>query len=284
VPKHALESANAANQTSLLLMSGLIGPPLGAIIFAVSSGAPLSLDAVSFLIAAALVARIARRGFTHPAPSGTPQRIWDSLREGVSFLYHHRTLRSLALVLAAVNAGTSGLAASLVLYVLHVLHLPGVAYGWIFASYAVGGAVGSMLGARLIRRWGQRACCMATLIGTAAAVLAVGLLPNLAILILALVLAGLSVGLRNVTLVSYRRRIVQREMLGRVNSAYRMIIFLAVPAATITVGALGSTFGLQVAYTIAGVALAATAFLAIPTVRQLPGPRRLDSDTRAGAG
>jgi ABC-type sulfate transport system permease component len=63
-----------------------------------------------------------------------------------------------------------------------------------------------------------------------------------------------------------------------------MIIFFAVPAGTVTIGALGSAFGLRVAYTIAGVGLAATALFAIPTVRRLRGPKRLVSTATADGG
>jgi MFS family permease len=290
VPRSALESANAANQTSLLLLSGMIGPPLGAVLFVVAHGAPFSIDAASFLVAAALVARLARPGRQgrpgrpgrlarrSPGPavaSGPKPGIWASLREGASFLWGHSTLRSLALILAAINAATSGVAASLVLYVLDVLHLPRADFGWLLAGYALGGAIGSVLGVRCIRRWGQRGCCAATLLGTAAGVLAIGVLTSAAVVVIALSLAGFSVGLRNIVLVSYRQRAVERSMLGRVNSVYRVTIFVAISAGTVVIGALGSALGLRTAFTIAGVALVAIAVLSLPTIRRLPGRPQL---------
>src|SRR3954447_9748666 len=61
VPKEHLGKANARLYATYTVGNQLGGPPIGALLFAVGAGVPLGLDAVTFAVAAALVARIGTR-------------------------------------------------------------------------------------------------------------------------------------------------------------------------------------------------------------------------------
>jgi hypothetical protein len=62
---------------------------------------------------------------------------------GCAVLWRHKLLRALASLLLVVNLVGTGVVAILVLYVLQVLELPEAGFGWLVATYAVGGSARS---------------------------------------------------------------------------------------------------------------------------------------------
>lgn len=294
VPEKDFERANSVNQLSLVLLANLLGPPAGAILFVVAAGAPFAVDAVSFAVAAVLVARAVtmmrqraavsavpepktpgggvggddgggRRGAVAPAGMG------DQLRDGLRFLREHPVLRTLAATVGVINMVVGGVIAILVLYCLEVLRLPQQAYGWLIACFGVGGIVGSLLTARLVARYGQGACALASTVVFGMTVLALGLAPDVAVVVPSLVLGGAASVLWNVVTISYRQRVVPRELLGRVTSVYRMVAFLAMPLGAAGAGWLAHATGIRRAYDAGGVLILLAALVAHRRMREMSG-------------
>ena len=89
----------------------------------------------------------------------------------------------------------------------------------------------------------------------AAANLAVGLVPTVAVTAVAFVLSGATSGLWNVATISLRQRIVPDELLGRVTSAYRLIGLGAMPVGAAAGGLIARSYGLTAPFLVAGVLL-----------------------------
>lgn len=182
------ERANALTQTSLLLSSTLVGPPLGAALFVAVAGSPFAANAASFAVAAALLATCVRRPPERPRLESSG--VWQQLREGLVYLAHHRVIRTLSVAVGVVNAVSGGIFAVLVLYVIQVLQLPDVAYGAMVATFAVGGLLGAVAASWAIRRFGQRTCLLAPLFGFGGAALTLGLTTSVPVVVAASVVAG----------------------------------------------------------------------------------------------
>jgi predicted MFS family arabinose efflux permease len=262
----ALERANGYYQASALLTSALVGPPIGAALFVLNAGLPLVIDAVTFGLAAILVASVRR---AVPAADPRPRRsLRVELVEGLRYLWGQHVLRTLAFLLLVVNFVGSGVVAILVLYVLDVLELPEAAFGWLVATYAVGGLAGAVLVPRIAERVQVFASVVAggTLMG--AGITLLGVWPSPGPAVVGVVLAGFGSVWWNVVTVSLRQRIVPRALLGRVTSVYRMIGLGAMPLGAAGAGYLAHQTDLQTPYVVLGLTNLLVVWLSAPTLRR----------------
>jgi hypothetical protein len=108
VPPDGLARANARLLGTYLVGNQLIAPPFGAWLFVVAPALPFALDAASFLAAALLIAPLLWRHA--PAPQAARRRtLRAEIGEGLGWLWHHRTLRLLAVCVGVMNLLRAGL-------------------------------------------------------------------------------------------------------------------------------------------------------------------------------
>lgn len=270
----ALERANGYNQAALVLLANLIGPPLGAVLFVLHHGLPILVDAISFAAAAVLVFLVRRAA---PARAVSPDRnLGRELREGLLYLWRHKLLRSLCLLLLVANAVGAGIIAILVLYVLEALHLPEAWFGWLVATYAVGGVVGAFLAPRLARRFSTFTNLIVSMLVLGFSVVVFGLVDELALIIPGAVLMGFGSTWWNVISITLRQRIVPPELLGRVTAVYRMVAFCAAPVGAVGAGFLAHRTNLHTPYLVMGLIQVAATFAFAPLIR-----RELSADARS---
>lgn len=273
-----LERANSLNQVALLFAAMLIAPPIGAIWATASHTMPFLLDAVTFAVAAVLLWRLAsshlvRAHMQPPAPepvAAAPGIVWAELREGLSYLWRQRGLRTLAIAAGMINGISGGIVSILVLYVSTDLGLPDTAYGFAMALFALGGVLGAVVAEPLVHRLGAQLAVLTSLGSFSAAAFGLGLLVAPAPAALALVIAGFGGLLWNVVTVTYRHRVVPRALLGRVTSTYRLIAFAGMPLGAVLAGFLAHFLGsIPVVYVMGGAALLLTTAFVWPGLRDL---------------
>ena len=88
--------------------------------------------------------------------------------------------------------------------------------------------------------------------------------PSAAVAAGALFVEGFAVSLGNVASMSIRQERVPREMLGRINSAFRMVTYGAVPAGALVGGLVSQLWSLRGAVLVAGVAQTLVVVLTVP--------------------
>lgn len=272
----ALERANSWTQTSLVMGANLAGPPLGAALFVWLPGFPLVLEAASFAVAAALVALLRRRMDDRPPPTSAARTsLGTELADGLRYLLGHRLLRTLAMLLAAINAISGAVVSLLVLYVLEVMDYPEAAYGWFMAVFAIGGIVGAAAVPQLKARVGTFTAVLLAAGGFTVGALLMGLLPYLPLVVVGIVVTGIGSSLWNVITMSLRQRIVPSHMLGRVTGVYRMLGLGAIPFGAAAGGVVAQATNVQVAYVVAGVVVGAATIASVVPLRtglaELPG-------------
>src|SRR4029077_19404256 len=86
-------------------------------------------------------------------PAGRP-RLRTEIGEGLRWLWRHRLLRTLALMLGVWNLLTVASGAVFVLFATEDLHVSTAGYGLLFSAGAVGSIVGSVFATRISRAVG----------------------------------------------------------------------------------------------------------------------------------
>ncbi len=266
VAPEALERANGYQQVSLLLLANLIGPPLGAALFVLDHGLPILIDAVSFTLAAALIWSI--RNTSPPRARATDRHLGRELKEGLTYLWQHKLLRSLCLLLLVVNGVAAGIVAILVLYVLEVLHLPESGFGWLVAIYAVGGMIGALITPRLSKRLPIFLSLLASMVISSLMIIAFGVFSSFVVIGIAVTILGLASTWWNVVTISLRQRIVPAALLGRVTSVYRMVAFCAAPLGAVAAGLLAHRTTLSTPYWAMGLLQLVATLVIAPTIRR----------------
>jgi MFS family permease len=258
-----IEKANSWILSTQTAMSTLLGAPIGGALYALGRAVPLTVDALSFGLSAILVAAIA--GNFHPRTADdAPTTIRRDIADGLRWLFAHRLLRTLALLLGVLNASFAAAEAVLVLYALEVLHLSTIGYGLLLTLVALGGLAGTVLAPILLRRLGMRVMLPAVGLVQGLVLLGVGLTSSLAVVVLAMLVIGVSSMAWNVVTISLRQRIVPARLLGRVTSSYRMIGLGAMPVGALLGGVLAKAWGLHSPYLLAGCTLLLATLLSLP--------------------
>jgi MFS family permease len=262
VPPELLAKANGSQQVSLTVGESFLGPPAGSLLFAAAAVLPFGLDAVSFAGSAALLARLPRTG---EAPKDAKHRsIRAQVAEGLRWLARHRLLRVVAVLLGIYNFANQMGQAILVLLATQTLHVSTRGYGVLLAASAVGSVVGGLVNPILTRRMGMLPSLVLPAFIEAAAFVGIGLAPGPVVVAALLASQGFAAAMWNVVTVSLRQRVVPGQLLGRVNSVYRMLGWGLMPLGALAGGFVAHAAGLRAPYIAAGLLCGLSTLVTLP--------------------
>ena len=255
-----LSAANGRLGAVQLVGNRLAGPPLGAWLFAAAAAAPFAVDAMSFVFAAALVARIGTP--PRPAKHTTEHRsLRREIGEGLRWLWAHPGLRSLAVAMGLMNVVFMLAFATWPLYVRDRLGLGSTGFGLLLTAGAVGGVVGSFSVAGLERRFGPAAVIRAGLI---VETLTHGCLATATsgwFAAAVMMVFGVHAAAWGAVALSIRQRLVPDHILGRVSSAYMFLAMCGAPVGALMGGPIAAQFGLRAPFVAASGAMALIALV-----------------------
>jgi MFS family permease len=258
VPADLLPRANGTQYAVQTIGQSFVGPPLGSALFAVAAAAPFGIDVASFAGSAVLLTMLPR--FRRPGTSRA------GIRDGLRWLLRHRLLRVVAVLLGMNNFfGQMGWA-TFVLLATGALHVSARGFGLLLATSAVGSVLGGLVHPAITRRLGQ---VPSLVIASAAnALLYIGISVTSSIVIMGILLAGSGfvITMWNVVTVSLRQQIVPDDLLGRVNSAYRMIGWGMIPLGALAGGFVADLAGLRAPFLVAGIARGVTLLALLPAL------------------
>ncbi len=300
VPSTALERANGHLVLGDTVGGVFIGPLLGGALLGVSLSLPFALDAGLYVVAALLIVLVVVRpkasaaagaaATDAAAPTEAPKTsLKEEIAEGLRYFWKTRALRDLGLFLGFLNLTSAIVMATQVLYAQEILDVGPTAYGLLFAAGAVGAGIGASLAAQAEERLGARRVLLLTLAGTAVLTAVIGLTSNPFVVGLAIGGSALVAVMWNVVTVSYRQRIVPEELLGRVNSIYRLLSWGPLPLGSLAGGAIvaiGASvvdreFGLRLPLAVASVAAVVLLLVAIPLRTGIWSRERRVTENRA---
>ena len=243
-----LQSTSAAAQVA--------GPGVGGVLVSlVTAPFALLVDALSFLISAAFIART-RVPETAPETRGARAGVVREIMEGIRVVIDDRVLRALAGASATTILFGRVFLAVYVLYMTRVLGLSAVGVGLVFATGGVGSLAGSVVAERLARRFGPGP----TMIGAQVSFGLTGMLVPLAMLVpswaLAMIVTAefaqwMAILIYWVNAISVRQAITPGRVLGRVNATMWFLAGGANPIGSVIGGALGGAIGVALTLVVA---------------------------------
>ena len=205
----------------------LVPSVVGVLLAVVHPATLLAFDAVTFLGSAVLVAGI-RRPLQDDARERAPlgvRQVGRDIREGLDYLWHHPGVRTMTLVGFTQCVSGGGFVALLVVWCDRVLGVgtEGLRFGLVYGAWALGGLVASASLPRLLK-------------GTTPARVTLVALPVSAVLgvltpvwhvwwlgAVNLLAWSAAYTLVAVNSISYRQQVTPEHLLGRVNTAGRML-------------------------------------------------------------
>ncbi len=267
VGRDRLPGANGWLFAVELLANQFAGPPLGGVLVAVGATAALFTPAGSWLLAIGLLLLV-RGGFRVRTQVRTTLRA--DIAEGLRYLWRDRLLRMFAVMVGTSNFASNAVFAVFVLYAVgpdSAMRLSEPEYGILLAALAVGSLAGCLLAARVERLLGRARALGLTVIGFAVAVTTPAVTGDARAVAAAFALggAGIGIGMWNVIVVSLRQRITPDALLGRLNSAFRLVAWGTIPLGSAVGGLLAEAVGLRATFALAGLLVLA----------QLAGMRRV---------
>ncbi|MCS7007269.1 MAG: MFS transporter [Thermoleophilia bacterium] len=154
VPDEELTNANSLLQT-VETLAWMIGPVLAGLMLTVwSPSVPYAVNAVTFLVSAALIARIPESKLRSEEPLTAGH--WRDVADGLRLVVTTPPLRTVLVVWSAVVVGNAAVNVAEVFFAQDVLQAGNVGFGVIVGASGVGLAIGSYLAAPAIGRVGLR--------------------------------------------------------------------------------------------------------------------------------
>ena len=250
VERERLVEANAALAASGSAAEFMAFGISGFLVQLLSAPIAILLDALSFLVSAALLGSI-RHEEAPPPPHEDREPVLDEIREGLRLVIHDPVLRAFAGAQMALAALWGIFGATFFLFVLDELTLSPIVLGLVAGVGGFSSFIGAVIATRATRRWGiGRVAIVAMLMaaaGNAFIPLAPSGLPMVAIVFLVMqqLVADSAVTVYSVTEVSVRQTLVHDRALGRVTSTFRVAAVVAQLVATLAAGVLAEVIGLR---------------------------------------
>jgi MFS family permease len=241
VDKEELERANGRLWTVESLTSSFMGPPLASLLLGFSVFAPLAFDGASFFFSAGLIGAISRIMIKPQKKSEKEPNFRAELKEGLTWLWRHDFLRPLAMILGSLNFVGAIYNAVFILFAQEDLHTTVFTFGLLMTGVALGGTLGGLLSAKIIKKCGRSLILTLTILGMPVTFIATAFSTRWEIVWFFSGLEMFFAILWNVVTVSMRQEIIPDHLLGRVNSVYRFFALGTQPIGAL-VGGLTVTF------------------------------------------
>lgn len=251
--------------------AALAGPPLGGLLYGISSALPFLADAISYAcsIIALLFVRTRLQGERNAPRESMAREIWT----GLTWLWRKPAIRMLAILSSLLNFVTPGASALLIIVLAQRQHASAAVIGLIFAGVGIGYILGSLL-AGVIQRWLSFKAVMLATCWLFAIVWGCYAFTTGNLLLLAVVSALFAFvdPVYDITQFSYRMVLIPDALQGRVNSAYRVIARATPPLGLALTGILLQHAGALTTIAALGTFLLAMALLATisPSIRTAP--------------
>ncbi|MFE7936439.1 MFS transporter [Streptomyces griseoincarnatus] len=272
----ALEGSRSAAQTG--------GPALGGVLVSLLSAPVAVASGAVFFAVSFLSVRGIRRAESVPrrAPGGSG--VWSRVRDGWRFVVGDAALRAVCVASAAFQFAFSAATTVYLLFLPRDLSLSGAGVGLVLAAVGPGALVGSVLAARLPRRFGYgRVLVTAAVVGDGVWLCVPALHGSPAVTVPVLCGVGLVFGaggqLVNVTVMAVRQTVTPDGMQARVAATVTCVGMGATPLGSLLGGLLAEVWGTRPA-----LAVAAVGMLVSPVVMAVSPLGRLGRALPPGSG
>jgi MFS family permease len=241
VDKRDLGIGNARLMTAGITMNQLVGPALGAVLFAAGTALPFVVQALCLAFGAVLISRMVVPPLVRPAG---PSHLGRDIAEGFRWTWGNGAVRTLTVTIVLFNVTYGAAWSVLVLYATQTLDMGPIGFGLLTTVGAVGGLVGTAS-----YDWLERHASLASIMRVGLLVetftmlgLAVTTTPWVAMTIL--FVFGAHAFIWGTTSRTVRMRAVPAELQGRVGSLYSIGVFGGIVAGQAVGGVVAKVWGI----------------------------------------
>ncbi|HET6989302.1 MAG TPA: MFS transporter [Kribbella sp.] len=259
VGRARVAQANSAVWTASSLIELLIPPVTGLLLAVLDPASLLTLDALSFAASAFAVRGIVRAMSERREglPPLRPRVVLTDIAEGLRYLVRHPGVRTMTIVGSLQSFGGGGFMALIVVWCDQVLHVgtSGLRFGLVWGTWGIGGLIAAVGLPRLLKRLAPAAITLYALPVSALLGVLAPLAPGWVAAAIALLVWGSAYVLVIVNAVSYRQQVTPEQLLGRVNTAARMLSWgVGWTFGSVLGGVLGKEFGIRTGMVLMGLA------------------------------
>ncbi|MGY4770128.1 MFS transporter [Kribbella sp. CWNU-51] len=259
VGRARVAQANSAVWTASSLIELFVPPLTGLLLAVLDPASLLTLDALSFAASAFAVRGIVRAMSERReglAPL-RPRVVLADIAEGLRYLVRHPGVRTMTIVGSLQSFGGGGFMALIVVWCDQVLHVgtSGLRFGLVWGTWGIGGLIAAVALPRLLKRLSPAAITLYALPVSALLGVLSPLAPGWVAAAIALLVWGSAYVLVIVNAVSYRQQVTPEKLLGRVNTAARMLSWgVGWTFGSVVGGLLGKEFGIRTGMVVMGLA------------------------------
>jgi MFS family permease len=223
VARDDLAIANSRLQVGFITVNQLVGPPLGALLFAAGSAWPFAAQALLVLVGAVLVSRVAAP--TLPREVDSVSKVSHDIAEGFRWVWHHAAVRTLVLTIFTFNITFGAAWSVLVLYATERLDLGAVGFGLVTTVGAAGGLLGTLSYGWITRHVSLGDLMRIGLVIETLTHLGLALTTEPLVALPIFFVFGAHAFVWGTTSITVRQRAVPTELQGRVGSVYLVGVF-----------------------------------------------------------
>ncbi|MGN9839278.1 MFS transporter [Nonomuraea sp. H19] len=225
VPADHLTRANGRVSSAQLIGNDFVGAPVAGLLVAVLPAAVFGAPALLYGAAGLLL--LGMRGtYRLAAPRTDRPPLRRDIGEALRYLRSHKVLRSLAITAGLLNLANAAYFAVFVLWAVgdeSMIGLEPSGYGLMMTAFGAGAVFGSLVSGRAAAIFGEFRTLVGAWLISSLLLLVPVVVPAPWTLYPTAVLWGVVGAAGNVLVISARQRLIPAELLGRVNSAYRLV-------------------------------------------------------------
>lgn len=281
VPRKRWEATSARITAMEYLFNGFVGSPVGG--FLVAAGFTIAFGFTAGVYALGLAMLLMLVGRFATAKDKPRRSVHAEIREGVTFLWQHRLLRTMALLISVMAGCWAAWLAILPAYAVRPgpLGLNDQGYGILLTCLGAGGVLGTLIVGRTNRWLGRRWSMFADIIGSFLLVAVPVVVPTTSasawLVGAAAFIAGVGGTMWTVNSRVIIQSLVPNEMLGRFSAASRLLGWGTAPVAAALMGVLAETVGYRAAF---GFFAAACGLLVVVYLRMVTPSALTEVDQR----
>ena len=231
-PRHLWERANALDSSGHVIAT-LLGAPLAGVVVGLAGPEwALAITAAGYLAAAALISRV-----HDPVIAGAASRsVLSDARDGLSYVVRNATLRGLAITLSTFNLSWGILNIAIPVLVLTRLHGGPATVGLLWGVMGAAGLVSALITGRIDSRGRERQLMLIAILISAAAMFALPFAESVAVVFVAMFVAGLANGPFDIGLFTLRQRRTDPAWFGRAFAISMSVNWIGTPIGSALAG------------------------------------------------
>jgi len=233
--------ANSRVNAGFVTINQLVGPPIGALLFAIGMALPFIGQSILVAAGAVLISRISLA--RHGRDPGARRAIRHEIAEGFRWVRHHAAVRTLVLTIFIFNITFGAAWSVLVLYATERLGLGEIGFGLLTTVSALGGVLGTVSYGWITRRISLGNIMRIGLIIETLTHLGLALTTMPAVAMAIFFVFGAHAFIWGTTSVTVRQRAVPTELQGRVGSVNTVGVFGGLVIGSAVGGLLAQRFG-----------------------------------------